>query len=126
MNIADRVNLAIAKKHSGSNCAQSVIFAYQEDLKLNEEEIKRLGAPFGLGMGKMEGNCGALIGAQIVKGLLSEGKPMHNEANALLSYFGERAKAITCKELKGKDTGKVLSSCDECVEIGVRAVSEAV
>lgn len=126
MNLDERINLAIEKKHSANNCAQAVIFAFQDELKLSDDEIKRIGAPFGLGMGKMEGNCGALVGAEIVKGLLSDGKPMHKVAHSILTYFRNEAGATICKELKGVDTGKVLTPCDKCVEIGVKAVLEAV
>ncbi len=61
-------DLAVQFKHSGYNCAQAVVAAFAEDLGINLETARALGAGFGAGMGTMGATCGALCGAQIVLG----------------------------------------------------------
>ena len=53
-------DLAVQFKHSGCNCAQAVIAAFAEDLGINLETARALGAGFGAGMGTMGATCGAL------------------------------------------------------------------
>ena len=73
----------------------------------------------------MEGNCGALIGAAMVLGLKKyQGKRIHNETAQLYRLFEQKCGATVCKELKGVDTGKVLCSCEECVQNAVDALEE--
>ena len=65
-----RKHLAEAKKSAGThNCTQSVLCTYYDYTPLDEETIKQAGNCFAVGMGNMEGTCGALVGAGIVYGL---------------------------------------------------------
>jgi len=54
---------------SGMNCAQSVLLAFADELKLNRQTALRIAAGFGGGMGKLQGTCGAVTGAYMVLGL---------------------------------------------------------
>ena len=84
---------------------------------LTEEQLKMVASGFALGMGCMESTCGALIGANIVLGLLNKtGKRTNSYSNELLKDFEELSGATQCKVLKGIETGKVLSSCNDCVK----------
>ena len=75
-----------------------------------------LGAAFGGGMGCLEGTCGALVGAEMVLGIKKyQGKGMHKDAAEVFRKFEAMCKATTCKDIKGRDTGIVLCSCDDCV-----------
>ena len=85
--------------------------------------MKKLGAAFGGGMGGMEGDCGALIGAEMLLGLLEyKGTPMHKDAKSLYDTFKEKVCATSCGEIKGINTGKMLCTCDDCVRYAVEAL----
>ena len=65
-----RKEIAVSKKASGTyNCTQSVCCTYADFTGLDENTIKDAGNCFAVGMGNMEGTCGALVGAGIVYGL---------------------------------------------------------
>lgn len=119
-----RSQQAIELKHQGCNCCQAVLMAHADCLRLSEAELMRLGSPFGLGMGNMEGPCGALCGAQMVAGLIAD--DARQQAKRIIGQFVEQAGSTTCKVLKGNGSGKPLCSCDECVRIAVEAVAPLV
>ena len=107
---------AMQIKKNRNNCAQAVLCAFAEETGLPEETLRKIGAGLGLGMGCMEGTCGALSGAEIVLGLVKfEGKPVYPEAAKLLEEFRRRCGSTICREIKGRDTGKPICSCEDCV-----------
>ena len=114
----DRQNIALNYKHKSCNCCQAVLLSYADKLGLSEKTLLALGSGFGLGMGGMQGNCGALIGAVMVDNLMNS---RHNAANAryILARFQSKCGAVTCKELKGIETSRMLCSCDVCVKNAV-------
>ena len=109
-------DLAVQFKHSGYNCAQAVVAAFAEDLGIDLETARALGAGFGAGMGTMGATCGALCGAQIVLGLHKKGQRVMGTARSLYSAF--------LMDLKGVATGRVLCSCDDCVANAVQILEE--
>ena len=120
-----RQEKAVELKHSGHNCCQAVLCAYAEELSLKEEDLMRIGAAFGVGMGCMEATCGALCGAEIILGMRKyEGRPVLSDAAALHRTFAEKCGASICKDLKGRDTGIVLCECDDCVRNAVAIMEE--
>ena len=60
-------------------------------------------------MGCLESTCGALIGAVMVAGILTEGRGTPAVARALVRSFEQRCGATICKELKGVATGVPLA-----------------
>ncbi len=121
----DKKEKAVQLKHSGCNCAQAVLCVFQEETGLPEEFLKRIGAGFGVGMGCMEATCGALIGAEMLMGLKEyKGKPVIRSARELHRAFTEKCGASICKDLKGRDTGKVICECDDCVRNAVDLAAE--
>ena len=96
-------DLAVQFKHSGYNCAQAVVAAFAEDLGIDLETARALGAGFGAGMGTMGATCGALCGAQIVLGLHKKGQRVMGTARSLYSAF---------------------CSCDDCVANAVQILEE--
>ena len=119
----EREESAVAWKHRGCNCCQAVLMAYREETGIAEAQAMALGAPFGAGMGCMEGDCGALVGAELALGLLEyRGRPMAAKAKAILEGFRAQAGALRCADLKGVGTGAVLCPCDDCVRIAVRCL----
>lgn len=119
----DRKELAVSCKHNGHNCCQAVLAAFQDDLDISPDVIKRMGAAFGGGMGNMEGPCGALCGAEMALGLLLyQGKPIHAEAREVRSCFVEKTGSQICREIKGISTGKMLCPCEDCIRNAVAAL----
>ena len=111
---------AIERKHAGYNCCQAVLGAFADQTPYTEEQLCAIGAAFGVGMGGMEGACGALIGAELLLGIVqSEQRPVMRDARMLHRAFTETCGASLCKDLKGRDTGRVLCPCDDCVRCAV-------
>ena len=116
MTTQDKKELAVNLKHHGHNCAQAVLCAFAEESGLPAETLNALGASFGIGMGCMEGTCGALIAAEMLLGLKeAKNGPVIQKARALHTAFAEKCGASLCKDLKGRDTGIPICPCDDCV-----------
>jgi len=64
-----KLTTAIDAFYNGNNCAQSVVKAYVEKLKFDEELALEMALGFGGGMGKMQKACGAVTGAYMVIGI---------------------------------------------------------
>ncbi|MCR5627744.1 MAG: C-GCAxxG-C-C family protein [Lachnospiraceae bacterium] len=124
MNLEERVEQAVKLKHSGCNCAQAVASSCADLTEMDEETILKLTSGYGVGMGCMEATCGSLVGAVMIAGLLKNGKGTIMTARDLLQSFKQKCGATICKDLKGRDTGKVLCECDDCVRNAVRALAE--
>ena len=121
MTKTERAENAVKMKHSGFNCSQAVTVAFADLVsgKVTPETLRTIAAGFGGGMGCMEATCGSLIGANMIAGLLTDGTGTVMAARNLLSDFRKKSGAVTCKDLKGRDTGKVL-----CVRNAVLSLSE--
>ena len=120
-----RKQIAVEKKRCGLNCAQAVLCAYVDLAGIDEETAIRLAAPFGAGMGNMEGTCGAITGAGLVLGLVSQG-PATKQMRQIMNKFQERNGATQCKLLKGVGTGKVLRECSDCVADAAEFLEEEI
>ncbi|MCR5772436.1 MAG: C-GCAxxG-C-C family protein [Butyrivibrio sp.] len=121
----ERKELAVELKHNGNNCAQAVLCAFEDEVGLSKEELRKIGAGFGVGMGCMESTCGALCGAQMVLGMKKyDGKPVLRDAAGILKEFENRCGATVCKDLKGRDTGVVVCDCDDCVRHAVEIAEQ--
>ena len=124
----------VAEKHkSGYNCAQAVACAYCDLVGIDEETMFRMTEGLGLGMGGMEGTCGAITGAVAVIGAIKScgdiEKPVSKAATyklsgELIKRFQEKNQATKCKDLKGIETGKVLRSCPGCIEDATAILEE--
>ena len=124
---------AIALHDKGYNCCQAVACSFAQDLGYAPEIILKAAEGFGLGMGCMDGNCGALSGAVMLAGLKNaDGNtdtPMSKGTTYKLSReiyrrFTEKTGSSICRELKGADTGRILCSCPDCIRAGVEAAQE--
>lgn len=113
-----RKTIAGDKKRCGShNCTQAVLCTYCDYTGLDEETIKNVGNSFAVGMGNMEGTCGAIIGAGVVLGLATKDKAKSVRGmRQLMEKFKQRNGATQCKLLKGANGGQILRECPLCVE----------
>lgn len=118
-----RADAGVEYKHNGCNCCQAVLMAYSDILDTDKETLMNLGSGFGLGIGCMEGTCGALCGAVAAAGLLKNDNPRMT-SKQILTNFKEKCGGTICKDLKGIETGKMLCSCDDCVRNAVIALAE--
>ena len=132
-SIEERV-AEIKDKHTrGYNCAQIVLCSYAEELGIDEETLFRISEGFGAGMGGMMQTCGAVTAMFMALGLANSSgdlqacdtKPQTTKkVRELAAEFEKKNGSIVCRELKGIDTGKVLRSCDGCIEDGIRILGE--
>lgn len=132
-SIEERV-AEIKDKHTrGYNCAQIVLCSYAEELEIDEETLFRISEGFGAGMGGMMQTCGAVTAMFMALGLANSSgnlqvcdtKPQTmKKVRELAAEFEQKNGSIVCRELKGIDTGKVLRSCDGCIEDGIRILGE--
>lgn len=125
MTIEERAAVAAEYRETGRlNCSQAVIRAFEDKLPVEPETLTQLTAGYGAGMGCMEATCGALIGAVMAAGVLTNGLSTPRCAKEILKKFREKCGATLCRDLKGRDTGIPLCSCAECVRSAVLALGE--
>lgn len=128
-----RADRAIACHNKGYNCAQSVAFAFLDKVDIDPETLFKVTEGIGLGMGGMEGTCGAISAAAVLAGLKistadlekpnSKGTS-YKASKACIAAFKEKNSTIVCRELKGVDTGKVLRACPDCIRDAVAIIEE--
>ena len=132
-SIEERV-AEIKDKHTrGYNCAQIVLCSYAEELGIDEETLFRISEGFGAGMGGMMQTCGAVTAMFMALGLANSSGDLQacdtktqtmKKVRELAAEFEKKNGSMVCRELKGIDTGKVLRSCDGCIEDGIRILGE--
>ena len=92
---------------------------------IDEETMFKMTEGLGLGMGGMEGTCGAVTGACILAGMKRSSGNLEEPNSKAESYklsreivkqFEEQNQSVVCKTLKGIETGKVLRSCQDCIK----------
>ena len=107
MTIEERAELAVETFAAGKgNCTQSVLCAWEDKIPVDHDTLMKLGAGYGAGMGCMQATCGALIGAVMAAGSVTDGKGTPRTARSILTSFQEKSGATICKDLKGVETGK--------------------
>ena len=83
----------------------------------------------------MQGTCGAVAGAAAIASLLTSTgniqapdskQKTYQTTKSLAGKFREKNGSTICKELKGAETGKVLRSCDGCIEDAARLVCDLI
>ncbi|MBE5933054.1 MAG: C_GCAxxG_C_C family protein [Lachnospiraceae bacterium] len=119
-----RVEKTIELHSKGYNCAQAVACAYCDLVGVDEETMFKMTEGLGLGMGGMEGTCGAVTGACILAGMMNSTGNLQSPNSKVNTYklsrelvesFKVKNGSVVCKELKGINTGKVLRPCPGCI-----------
>jgi C_GCAxxG_C_C family probable redox protein len=128
-----RMEEALKKHDKGYNCAQAVSCVFCDKVDIDEETMFRFTEGMGLGMGGMEGTCGAIGAASILSGLKNSSvhlespdskKVSYEMSSQCLSNFKNQNGSVICKDLKGAETGTVLRSCNDCIADAVRIIDE--
>ena len=119
-----RVDKAAERHKKGYNCAQAVACTYCDLAGIDEETMFKVTEAMGLGMGGMNGTCGAVTGACAdLDRPVSKGAT-YKVSKEISGRFLEETGALTCRDIKGIDTGKVLKSCHDCVKDAARILEE--
>ena len=87
----EKCEQAVAKKHSGYNCAQAVACTFCEEAGLDDETMRNLMQGFGAGLATMEGNCGAIAGAVAAAGMINKDQMnTFQDARLIMQQFMEQ------------------------------------
>jgi C_GCAxxG_C_C family probable redox protein len=117
--------LAVSKFAGGYNCAQSVFYAFCEDLHLDPDTALKISSGFGGGMGRKGEVCGAVtggimaLGARYGRGENEEWSALgetYDKTRQLMDQFASKHGSCLCREL--------LNGCDLATEAGQKAFQE--
>ena len=120
----NKIDEAVKCFKDGYNCSQAVFSTYCEQFGLDRDTALKISCPFGGGMARMGGTCGAVTGAFMVIGL-KEGKhlPDDNEAKET-TYRHVREFTEKFEEIYGSIQCKDILNCDINTENGRKFASE--
>ena len=117
-NLEDKTKEEILKlRDEGKSCSQATLIGIcrAAGLKADEHWLSAIAAGFrgGIGGTHDEGTCGALSGAVLAMGLLSEGDGnlAAKQSRQLYKAFKQQQGAVACKMILGKNGAK---NCTEC------------
>lgn len=117
--------LAVSKFAGGYNCAQSVFYAFCEDLHMDPDTALKISSGFGGGMGRKGEVCGAVtggimaLGARYGRGENEEWSALgetYDKTRQLMDQFASKHGSCLCREL--------LNGCDLATEAGQKAFQE--
>jgi C_GCAxxG_C_C family probable redox protein len=143
--MANQSKVALEIFSNGYNCAQAVLVACGGPLGLDRNTALRVAGPFGAGIGRMGGTCGAVSGAFMAIGLKyakvdSTDNAAKDKGYALarefVARFEQRHGSTLCRKLLGidlstpegmaqaKKSGVFETRCPEFVRSAVEIVEE--
>ena len=107
-----KVDKTLELFNKGMNCSQAILTVFGEEFGVSSGTAKKVGRPFGAGMGRLAKTCGALTGAVMVLGLAfdnddedqARGKA-YQHVKDLFKRFRQRHGTTDCLELLGVDIG---------------------
>ena len=110
INVEERVERAENYFKAGYNCAQAVVMAFDDVMQMIPDQLARLVAPFGGGMGRMREVCGTVSGMAFVAGAIAPSADPSNleerkQNYALVQHFADEFRRengdIVCRRLLG-------------------------
>jgi C_GCAxxG_C_C family probable redox protein len=107
-----------------TNCAQSVINVFVEELGIEQETALKLALGFGGGMGHTGGTCGAVSAAYMVLGLKQPFDPASPKKYRDHLYALEQEFTLRFKKEHGSISCSQLLGCDLSTPEGVAAAKE--
>ena len=125
----NRVEKSMEYHKKGYNCAQAVICSFADKLGISEKDAFKVSEALGFGVSDSFGTCGAVTGMALVMGMVNSTgnleKPdskadTYRKVRELNAKFRAKNGSTICREIKGMDSGKILRSCDGCIEDAVR------
>lgn len=98
------------------NCAQAIALGFSDIAGLDRKTLEHCAMAYGTGLGTLDGTCGTLLGAGMVIGLASADRAeARKRIIEVMNAFKSRNSTVTCRALKGLDTGHPLRACPDCV-----------
>ncbi len=106
-------NKAESLFREGYNCAQAIVYAFNDIMELDDKTLLSLSSSFGGGMGRLREVCGAVTGAFMVLGVLygysdvnaSDKGEHYTRIQEFANRFKEDNGSIICRELLGLGPG---------------------
>ncbi len=115
MTKQEAIDKALAYFKEGYACSQSVAMTFAPEFGTDVDTVKMISAPFGGGMGRLRGKCGAVTGAFMVLGMatgkyapkdmdtkLAQYKKVQDMNAAIVNIYG----TAECGELLAKKVNK--------------------
>ncbi len=107
----DATEKALSLFEDGLNCAQAILTAFGEPYGVSPASARKLGRPWGGGVGRMGQTCGAVTGAIILLGHAQDGALPEADARnkicasvkELIQRFKQRNGSVICRDLLGAD-----------------------
>jgi len=120
-----RSDIATEKFLSGYNCAQSVLWSFAEDLRLDPETALKIACGFGAGMARRQEVCGAVTGGIMVLGL-RHGRGERQDRTATEETYARTQELMRRFEAKHGTCNcrQLLDGCDLTTEEGRKAFKE--
>lgn len=124
----NRVEKALNYHKKGYNCSQAVVCSFCDKIGLSEKDAFKISEALGFGDSDSYGTCGAVTGMALVMGMINSTGNLdapdskastYNRTRELNQQFRKANGSTICREIKGLDNGKVLRSCDGCIEDAV-------
>lgn len=107
-----RVEKAVELFGKGYNCSQAILGAFSTSLGLPKQLAFKIAAPYGAGLARRGGTCGAVTGAIMVLGLAvaksdamdsSDRNRIYGIAEKFMQEFIKENKSVCCRDLLGYD-----------------------
>lgn len=104
----NRSEIASMKFFNGYNCAQSVFYAFCDDLGFDKDMALRVACGFGAGMARRGEVCGAVSGGIMVLGVkFGRGENQdrvltertYTQTGELMERFSQRHSSVICRDL---------------------------
>ncbi len=146
--MTNKSEIAVSKFLEGYNCAQSVVFSFSDDLRLDKELALKIACGFGAGMGRKEEVCGAVTGAIMVLGArYGRGSQddravtdaTYQRVRDLIDQFSKQRGAFICRSLLGgceltteegqryyKENDLLNRVCKPCIQSAVEILEEMI
>ena len=141
-----KTDIAVEKFLAGYNCAQSVLYAFCDELGLDKDIALKLACGFGAGMARKQEVCGAVTGGILAIGLKhgrGEGQDRvpteetYQKVRELMSRFESKHGSCICRALLNgcdlntpdgqqyfKQNDLLNKTCKDCVKSVVQALEE--
>jgi C_GCAxxG_C_C family probable redox protein len=128
-----RVEKALEYHKKGYNCSQAVVCAFCDKVGLTEETAFKVAEALGFGDSDSYGTCGAVTGMALVMGMANSTGNLEKTDSKANTYkktrelnekFRNKNGSTICRDIKGMDSGKVLRSCDGCIEDAAAILTE--
>ena len=114
--------IALSYFNNGFNCAESVLMAVGEELRLDGLQPQRLATGFGAGVARQGYICGCLSGATMAVGRVEGSDQGSKElvyeiVGRIFAEFSKRLLVIDCRQLTGLDFTASHASPDELQKV---------